>query len=274
MFPQSDDPLAETLAAPLRETPAKAAPAKHFDRCSRCAGTGRYGNFGSCFKCKGSGRIEFATSSEQRTKARASRAGRKQRDEQTNLESFQKAQPDVWAWMDGNDFGFASAMVEAVKKWGSLTEKQLAACNSAMQKLAAARAARVDRLADAKPVNVDALELAFAKAAAGAKRAPKLIIGALRIYPASATSSNAGALYVRDTAEGYLGKIVGGKFLRSRECTPQQEAELLAVMADPKAAAIKSGRLTGTCSVCARELTDQVSIDAGIGPVCATKFGW
>ena len=34
----------------------------------------------------------------------------------------------------------------------------------------------------------------------------------------------------------------------------------------------KFGALYGTCCVCGRTLTDEVSIKAGIGPVCAQKF--
>lgn len=32
------------------------------------------------------------------------------------------------------------------------------------------------------------------------------------------------------------------------------------------------GRLYGICCRCGAELTDEVSIEAGIGPICATKF--
>lgn len=32
------------------------------------------------------------------------------------------------------------------------------------------------------------------------------------------------------------------------------------------------GRMTGTCCVCARRLDNPESVDAGIGPVCASKF--
>jgi hypothetical protein len=34
------------------------------------------------------------------------------------------------------------------------------------------------------------------------------------------------------------------------------------------------GRATGSCSCCGRELTDPVSIEAGIGPICAGRFGF
>jgi hypothetical protein len=42
--------------------------------------------------------------------------------------------------------------------------------------------------------------------------------------------------------------------------------------ADPLAAAVKYGKLSGRCCSCGRDLTDPASIEAGIGPVCATKF--
>lgn len=37
-------------------------------------------------------------------------------------------------------------------------------------------------------------------------------------------------------------------------------------------AAVEYGRATGRCSVCGRTLTDPVSIEAGIGPICAEKL--
>jgi hypothetical protein len=43
--------------------------------------------------------------------------------------------------------------------------------------------------------------------------------------------------------------------------------------ADPLGAAMKYGKLAGRCCSCGRDLTDPESIERGIGPVCATKFG-
>lgn len=44
--------------------------------------------------------------------------------------------------------------------------------------------------------------------------------------------------------------------------------------AGPRAAAIRYGKELGACSICNRELTNNDSIEAGIGPVCAQKAGW
>jgi hypothetical protein len=48
---------------------------------------------------------------------------------------------------------------------------------------------------------------------------------------------------------------------------------LLAVEADPLAAARENGVKTGRCSCCSRPLTDPVSIGFGIGPICRER-GW
>jgi hypothetical protein len=46
------------------------------------------------------------------------------------------------------------------------------------------------------------------------------------------------------------------------------------IAANPKEAAIEYGRQIGRCSICNRTLTDENSIAAGIGPICAGKRGW
>jgi hypothetical protein len=53
----------------------------------------------------------------------------------------------------------------------------------------------------------------------------------------------------------------------------EQEAQLLAIAADPLAAAVAHGKATGVCSCCSRELTNKVSIELGIGPICRAKWG-
>jgi len=42
--------------------------------------------------------------------------------------------------------------------------------------------------------------------------------------------------------------------------------------ANPLAAAVKYGRLSGRCCSCGRDLTAEGSIEAGIGPICAQRF--
>jgi hypothetical protein len=72
----------------------------------------------------------------------------------------------------------------------------------------------------------------------------------------------------------YLGKVLGGRFQKSRDCSPEVALEVVDLAADPQAAAIAYGKKFGKCSVCAKELSDPESVARGIGPVCAERYGW
>ena len=136
----------------------------------------------------------------------------------------------------------------------------------------AAKAASAQRVEQAKTIDMAKLEAAFATAGRLLKK-PRLRIGNLVISPAKATSKNAGSLYVRE-GEAYLGKITGSRFIRSRDCTNEQEAELIACAEDPIGSAIRYGRATGRCACCGLTLTNAESVARGIGPICASNFGW
>lgn len=290
--PRNDDPLAELLNSAAEASgqqvtpPASYQPQTFEERCKKCSGSGRFarGRFvGQCFACKGTGKKVFATAPEARQQARAGRARRSVQSAETNLYVFKAAQPEVYAWMDGNDFPFAVAMKEAVGRFGDLTVNQLAACHKIIAKRDAAKAAAAERIASAPAADaagVDRLKEAFdkAKAYAAAKgkgihlRNPKITIGGMTISPAKENSANAGALYVK-SGEQYLGKVVGGKFFASRECSQDQTAKVLAFVADPGGAAKAYGIETGVCCVCNAALTSEWRLQ-GIGPICSTKMGW
>jgi hypothetical protein len=289
--PRNDDPLAELLdgaAGTARQVtpPASYQPQGFEEKCKKCGGSGRFarGRFvGQCFTCKGTGKKVFATAPEARQQARAGRARRTVQSAETNLYVFKAAQPEVYAWFDGNDFPFAVAMKEAVGKYGDLTVNQLAACHKIIAKRDAAKAAAAERIASAPGVDaagVDRLKEAFdkAKAYSAAKgrgihlRNPKITIGNMTISPAKETSKNAGALYVK-SGEQYLGKVVGGKFFASGECSADQAAKVLAFVADPGGAAKAYGKETGVCCVCNAALTSEWRFE-GIGPICSQKMGW
>lgn len=70
----------------------------------------------------------------------------------------------------------------------------------------------------------------------------------------------------------YLGKVTRSA-LDSRLSDDVKEV-ILQASNDPLTAAIRYGKVSGECSCCGRELTDPQSIERGIGPICADKFGW
>lgn len=55
---------------------------------------------------------------------------------------------------------------------------------------------------------------------------------------------------------------------------PHNEAVWIAIAADPAAAAKRYGHELGICGVCSRTLTNEISRELGIGPVCRARRGW
>jgi len=72
---------------------------------------------------------------------------------------------------------------------------------------------------------------------------------------------------------GYYGSFErDGQFRPSRQCTPDMIAKLRDVE-DRGLEAVKDiGRLTGVCCVCGHMLTNEASIEDGIGPICAGRM--
>jgi hypothetical protein len=70
----------------------------------------------------------------------------------------------------------------------------------------------------------------------------------------------------------YLGKITSSGM--DSRIPDEVKAVLEEAAKDPLTAAIRYGKLSGSCSCCGRTLTDPESVERGIGPICATKFGW
>lgn len=70
----------------------------------------------------------------------------------------------------------------------------------------------------------------------------------------------------------YLGKVTRTAIDSKFSDTVRET--IMGAASDPLNAAIRYGKVSGECSCCGRELTDPRSIDRGIGPICAVKFGW
>lgn len=260
----------------------------HTENCPNCRGTGRFrfrnGDSGSCYKCNGTGKLVFKTTAAQRNSARVKReatADQKRIDLQAARTTWIEANRDDFNWMNAKQetFDFARSMYDALMQYGTLTERQHATVTrlrlADADRLAAFKAADAARLASAPAIDVSAIETAFAHAKGKGIKKPKMKLAGFKFSEAPAHGRNAGALYVvRVSDDQYLGKVLDGKFTRVRECDEATQAEVLAVASDPHNAAIAYGRRTGNCAICGRELTNHASIDLGIGPICAEKYGW
>ena len=251
------------------------------ENCSRCRGTGQT-RWGVCFKCNGAKKQTFKTSAIARGVAAIQRAGRKARIEQESLDAWGAANPAEFAWLNATAprWDLAMSYLNDLKRFGSLTEKQLAVVHKGMARDAARAADRSQKAAGealADTAGVDRLKAAFDQAIAysaakGLKRSPKITIGGMVISPAKAASKNPGALYVKQSGT-YLGKVADGRFFASRECAPDQQAKVMEFIANPKEASEVYGQETGTCCICNATLRSEWKL-RGIGPICAEKFGW
>lgn len=285
------DDMADDLGAVYASTPVAAAAKEvvYFEQnCPKCTGSGMYygaSRYGmQCFTCKGKGKLSFKTSPATRAKAKDSakrRATAKVDAQAAKANEWKVANPAETAWMESSAprFEFAKSMLDALNKYGHLTEKQMATVQrltvQSAERQAQYQAERQAKAETAPEVSVEAIEVAFKTAKGAGIKFPKLRLEGFVFSPAGEKSANAGAVYIKNKEDGvYLGKVMGGKLFTSRDCSAEAKDRIVAVATDPKQAAIAYGQKFGSCAVCGRELTDGDSVSRGIGPICAEKYGW
>lgn len=280
------DNFIEGLAGDEIEGARTPKPAERFP-CGQCAGTGlwqggrenRHGN-NKCIACQGRG--YFTTPPRERQRARARAVERKDQARQTAQAQNEVHDDGALArWVSENSGwnSFAASLLEQSAAGRAWSENQIGALRRMMAKVATSRKAAADGRQKAR-VAVDLAPIAdmFNAAMQSGYKRPTYRAEGLVLSLAAASSRNAGAIYVKgadkdDFGEApYLGKGIDGTFMPARG-TPAAIGEALqAIASDPRGAAVRYGQKTGRCSCCGRELTDGASIEAGIGPVCATKW--
>lgn len=165
---------------------------------------------------------------------------------------------------------FARSLYQAER----LSDKQLAW----VHKLAVDFAAQSAPQDDTKVSQFEALFAAFEAAKAkGAKRLTLRFQG-VNVKP----NRDLTALWVTSQTEKeegdyglkpkYLGKVT--RVALDSRLSDDVKSVIMSAADDPLTAAIRYGKVSGECSCCGRTLTDPQSIDRGIGPICAAKFGW
>lgn len=272
------------------EGPARPAQARQTFPCESCGGKGKvakvYGYtpmtqrtyMNTCPVCKGKG--HFFTSYADRQKSQAQAAAAKIRKATAAREDFDAANPGVREFLMGamKWSSFAASLFESLTKYHDLTEKQLAAAQSMMEKTKARDAERnAQRAANTMTLDASNILGMFATAKANGLNRRALLAGGtegkLKVTPSSDTSRNAGGLWVTVDDEFVGGISKAGEF-QPRNNTPAWAKDaLLRMTADPAGEARLYGQRTGVCCCCGRELTDPVSIEAGIGPICAERWG-
>ena len=280
-LPQDDASVRIRASAPIFE-----------ENCRKCGGSGRFGrtrDLGPCFACKGKGKLSFKRSPEKRAAAKAGRLARQERRAADHLEAFKAAHPERWQWIErtiartedkgeGSFGAMIRALPEAIVKYGDLTPGKLAMIDRGIARDAEHDAFAEVRKAEAvaRSVEVDTakIEAAFQRMREAGKKRIALHYAGLYISP---MRNDPSALRVK-AAKGYdapyFGKIQAGRFFPVRDCPEEIKGRLALIAADPAAAARVDGIETGICCCCGAELTDPVSIAAGIGPICAGNWGF
>jgi hypothetical protein len=246
-------------------------------KCPQCVngifqGASRFGQV--CLACNGKGEVFFKTSPEQRAANRQAANQRKSDKLTAKVKDFTEKNPEVVSWIHGrlDRSTFATSLSAQLLQRGFLTDNQVAA----VMRMIEADKERAKQVAQsvstAKSVDVSGIEGLFKKAQV---QKPVLRLDAFKFKPAPDTGKYPGAVYVTDanTSE-YLGRIHEGKFIKTRSATPEIEQRILEAAASPQEAAVKYGKMTERCSVCGHKLDNPESVERGIGPVCAEKFGW
>lgn len=269
----------------------KASPVKTWtEKCTKCSGSGHYyapSSLGhqKCTKCKGTGALVFKSSPEARAKNRVKGAERKQKAIEAHVDRFAAEHPAIHAWWSeggaGEHLNFAQSLRETVKKYGRLSERQLGAALNCIAKYEEAqRLAKANLEVAAKAsegLDMSKVEEAMSRAKSNGIKKPKMRLAlgeddSMTLSLAGPNSRWNGSIYVVQYCGTYLGRITDNVFIPSREGSSLGIESIISALAKPMDSAVAYGRRFGDCSCCGRELTNHVSIEMGIGPICASKF--
>jgi len=166
---------------------------------------------------------------------------------------------------------FAASLVNQYDAGRGLSERQLIAARNMLDKMATNAKGREA----AGKVDLSRVHTMFEAALENGLKRPVFRFANIKLSLASATSVNAGAVYVKRDGE-YAGKVSAGAFkpVAAAASDGVAIADMLRSIADdPLEAARSHGRATGNCACCGRLLTAEESVGRGVGPICAARWG-
>lgn len=101
---------------------------------------------------------------------------------------------------------------------------------------------------------------------------PTYRAGTYRLTLAADDSANPGYIYIKNSSYQYLGKISPAGHIYSSSILPITRDYLHKAIDNPEEVAMQQGKATGICCCCGRTLTNPLSIELGIGPICRGYF--
>lgn len=246
--------------------------------CETCNGKGKlhsiYGGR-TCPLCKGKKFFKNSPATRKKWKEDARRLEKAKLEEKQA--AFIEREPGLIEFFRENSewSDFFRSLLDSFNKYGSLTENQTRAGRASMERTIQSRKEK-EKAREEQKVVVDLapIKSMFDTAVASGLKRTKYRAEGLELTRAPDTGRNPGAIYVNRISDNeYVGKVVRGKFEPVRSTVEEDKLSILRIAENPSEAAVRWGQKTGTCSCCGRELTDPASIAAGIGPICATKWG-
>jgi len=266
--------------------------------CQSCCGTGSYRGTrlhqekSHCFACKGKG--YFYTSRHDRMKAKQQRRDLKSRKATEraceSVKYYEENHPGLLEFLKNAATWseFASSMYQAIGKYGRLTEKQLNAALSMRQKSQAREAEKQDKAQNAAQIEKETIptlgklaqgflnsseHLKFPKLRLSTEEGLRVVLS--RCGDRSRTPGHINITDGKPYGENiYYGRITPDGKVLFRNAPDDVTNTLIQFNDDPQAAIKVQGLRTGECCACGRELTNKKSIESGIGPVCAGKWGF
>lgn len=249
--------------------------------CPKCSGTGMT-RWGRCFSCQGKGKrtVRSVAASKGAQTARENLAAKLNDTMQTPEYAY------VLKRMNKGSTFYAS-IFEKVGTYGDFSEKVIQIIRTDMAKDAEFYAKRREEGSKSQAeksgsVDLTAVHALFSKATSKGLKTP--IFRGAKVTVKQAKKYE-GVLYVTDTvSDTYLGKIANGRFEARREATAETLPELRMICDDPEKALFAYSRSTAEydadgkiisvgCGICGTQMTNPESIERGIGPICAGKWG-
>lgn len=172
------------------------------------------------------------------------------------------------------DHEFANSLIHQYQKKGSLSEKQM----WWVQKLVERATVPAESLLATIPGHA-AIFVMFATAKASKLKSPAITFEHdihLKLQMAGPNSKNAGDIYLYSEGD-WVGRLSKTGQVHPAQRGHQMAGAITALLTELAADTfnfVKAyGHKSGRCCFCASPLTDEKSLTAGFGPVCAKKWG-
>lgn len=257
--------------------------------CKKCGGSGVFRGWsgrqvGPCFTCKGKGFFDRKTSPVKLAASRERAQERKVATIANNWTTFTERFPAEAAvltkgiaqtWGDGQWNTICSDIKGKVEKYGDLHEGTMAMLGRAVARDVERAAKKAETTAEVAKATagIDVANIAalFRNAReAGLKRFT------LRFADAHFQADKNDPALIWISKAGYgsekYGRIVGETYKPGYHVNADVLARIAEISKDPMAAAKAYAQETSSCSVCGRHLENQVSVEEGIGPICAGRL--